>query len=270
MKRFVLLFTILLPLNSSGQNDTTIYYSNLGESVKNREQAYYYEVMTRKSDTLFELKSYYSRNKKWTEATTSKIFRISDTSFVIVSDAGKSTRCVERKSEKYYIRDFQDGMLISEGTSELLFPLVKNGIWKDYSYASGRLTAEGEYQNNRMISNKYYINDTEYLPDVFYQVDSFPIYGNGDSDLFKFLFENIEYPPDARDNKITGKVIVKLVVMADGTVAGVEVLKAAYPALTAEALRVVKSLPPRWKPGIIDGKKVNSVMNIPITFTLIW
>lgn len=268
MKRLVLLLTIILPLKSSGQNDTTIYYSNLGETVNNREQATSYEVLTKKSDALFELKTYYRSKKKWTEAKTSRISILSETSFVIETAVGKSTRYVERISEKYFIKDYQDGKLISEGTYVLLFPLVKNGLWKNYSSATGRLTSENEFQNNRMISNKYFINDTEYLTDVFNQVDSLPVYGSGDSDLFKYIFDNIKYPSYAKENDITGKVILKFVVMADGTVAGLEVVREVDPYLASEALRVVESIPPRWKPGTIDGKKVNTAMSIPISFSL--
>jgi protein TonB len=119
-----------------------------------------------------------------------------------------------------------------------------------------------------MISNKYFINDTEYLTDVFSQVDSFPVYGSADSDLFGFIFDNIKYPSYAKENDITGKVIIRFVVMADGSVAGVEVVRAADPYLAAEALRVVESIPPRWKPGIIGCQKVNTAMSILISFSL--
>lgn len=268
MIRLVLILTIILPLKSNGQNDTTIYYSNLGETINNREEATSYDVLTKKRDALFELRTYYRSEKKWTENKTSKISRLSDTSFVIETVVGKSTRYVERLSEKYFIRDYQDGKLISEGTSLLMFPLVKNGIWKNYSFATGRLTSESEFQHNRMISNKYYINDTEYLIDVFSQVDSLPVYGKGDSDLFKFIFNNIKYPSYAKENDITGKVILKFVVMVDGSVTGVEVVRAADPYLAAEALRVVESIPPKWKPGMIGSKKVNTAMSIPISFSL--
>ena len=119
-----------------------------------------------------------------------------------------------------------------------------------------------------MISNKYVVNNSEYIEDVFYLVDSLPEFGNGESDILKFIYRNLQYPQYARDNEVTGKVVVRFVVMADGSVKGIELSRADDPYLAVEVLRVVQMIPPEWKPGIIEGKKVNVAFSLPVIFDL--
>ena len=53
----------------------------------------------------------------------------------------------------------------------------------------------------------------------------------------------------------------------DGSIVDAEAVKSPHPALAAEALRVVKSMP-KWKPAKEGGKVVRSRFNIPIMFRL--
>jgi TonB family protein len=103
---------------------------------------------------------------------------------------------------------------------------------------------------------------------VYTEVDSMPVFAGGDQGIINYIAQNTTYPEKAKENKITGKVIVRFVVEKDGKVAGAEVLKSVDPLLDAEALRVVSSLPKFEKPGIKDGKAVSVFYMIPITFAL--
>lgn len=67
--------------------------------------------------------------------------------------------------------------------------------------------------------------------------------------------------------KIQGRVIVQFVVMKDGSIANVRVLRAVDPLLDAEALRVI-GLMPKWKPGTQRGQAVNVKFTMPVTFRL--
>ena len=103
---------------------------------------------------------------------------------------------------------------------------------------------------------------------IYTEVDSMPVFAGGDQGIINFIAQNTTYPEKAKENNITGKVIVRFVVEKDGTVAGAEVLKSVDPLLDAEALRVVSSLPKFEKPGIKDGKAVSVYYMIPISFAL--
>lgn len=47
-----------------------------------------------------------------------------------------------------------------------------------------------------------------------------------------------------------------------------EVIKGVHPDIDEEALRVVKKMSGRWKPGVQQGKKVRVKYNMPINFSL--
>lgn len=97
--------------------------------------------------------------------------------------------------------------------------------------------------------------------------DELPSYPGGESAMFKFLIDNIVYPPEAEDKNIEGRVVVQFVVEADGKVAFAKVGRPIHPLLDAEALRVV-SLMPAWTPAKKDGKAVRCGFALPVTFKL--
>ena len=61
-------------------------------------------------------------------------------------------------------------------------------------------------------------------------------------------------------------VLVHFVVMKDGTIRDVKVIKGVDEALENEAIRVVKMMP-KWKPGKHRGKIVNASFILPIRFS---
>ena len=82
----------------------------------------------------------------------------------------------------------------------------------------------------------------------------------------KWVNDHIEYPKEALDAGIEGRVIVQLDVCEDGEVRGVKVVQSASELLDAEAIRVV-SASPYWKPAIQNGKPVRVTFQIPVVFS---
>jgi len=103
---------------------------------------------------------------------------------------------------------------------------------------------------------------------VYVLVDEYPVFTGGDSTLLNYIAKNTVYPAQARINRIQGKVVVRMVVEKDCSISNVEVLKGVSPALDAEAVRVVRSLPKFESPGKKDGVAVGVHYMIPIYFTL--
>lgn len=100
---------------------------------------------------------------------------------------------------------------------------------------------------------------------IFTYVEQMPEF-NGD--LYNWLAKNMVYPADAREQKLEGKTFLRFVVETDGRVTNVEMMRSSgYPALDAEAIRVVKTMP-LWKPGKQNGKPVRSMFTLPVSFKL--
>jgi protein TonB len=103
--------------------------------------------------------------------------------------------------------------------------------------------------------------------EVFVVVEEMPSFPGGDTELFKFIYDNIKYPELAKENNIQGKVILRFCVTYKGTVDQVSVVRGVDPSLDEEAIRVIKMLP-LWKPGKQGGKPVNVWYSVPISFQL--
>ena len=82
-----------------------------------------------------------------------------------------------------------------------------------------------------------------------------------------FIQNSIQYPQEAIEQDLQGRVFLKFVVEEDGTVSYVAVEKGVNSILDKEAIRVIRSMP-KWKPAIRKGKPSRQVMRIPINFTL--
>jgi TonB family protein len=101
----------------------------------------------------------------------------------------------------------------------------------------------------------------------FVVVEEMPMFPGGDKELLKYIGENTKYPEIAKENNISGKVIVRFCVTSRGGISQVSILKGVSPELDTEALRVVNLLP-EFKPGRQGGKPVPVWYMVPITFTL--
>lgn len=102
---------------------------------------------------------------------------------------------------------------------------------------------------------------------IFEFLEEMPEFPGGQQALFKWLGENINYPPIAAENNIQGRVMVSFVVERDGSVSDVKVVRGVDPNLDREAVRVVKQMP-KWKPGMQTGKPVRYRYNLPVSFRL--
>lgn len=102
---------------------------------------------------------------------------------------------------------------------------------------------------------------------VFTVVEKMPEYPGGNEALFKFLRDNIKYPVKAQELGIQGRVIAQFVVNADGSIDNVEIVRSVNPALDAEAMRIVQSMP-KWTPGMQKGKNVRVKYTLPVNFRL--
>lgn len=98
-------------------------------------------------------------------------------------------------------------------------------------------------------------------------VEEMPEFPGGMDSLYAFLAREIQYPPIAKDNGITGTVLVEFVVEEDGRVTNAKVKVPLFPECDKEAVRAVMSMP-KWKPGKNMGKPVRCWYQVPVTFRL--
>lgn len=100
---------------------------------------------------------------------------------------------------------------------------------------------------------------------VYDAAEVMPQFPGGERERERWMIENLKYPEEARSQGITGSVMVSFNVNKSGKLDGVTVIKPVHPALDAEAVRLVKSMP-RWMPGTQNGKVVTVRYFIPVEF----
>ena len=92
-----------------------------------------------------------------------------------------------------------------------------------------------------------------------------------DEKMLQFLYKNINYPKEAKEKGIQGRVVIGFVIEADGTVGESAIVKEIGGGCGAEALRVINlmnTLHEKWIPGKQRGNAVAVQYNIPIAFKL--
>lgn len=142
---------------------------------------------------------------------------------------------------------------------------LKQGRWTG-RYADGSHSYEEEYDKGICQGGKAVTAGSD---TVRYTVrEQMPEFKGGMQGLGQFLSQNLRYPVEAQRARVQGQVFVSFVVCTDGTLCDYEVLKSVDKVVDQEALRVVKAMSGRWKPGYQRGQPVRVKYNLPINFTL--
>lgn len=102
---------------------------------------------------------------------------------------------------------------------------------------------------------------------IFEVAEVMPEFPGGTQALFKFIGENLQYPQNAIDGQIEGRVVVQFVVDKEGKVGSIQVVRSVDKMLDQAAIDVVRALPD-WKPGMQDGQPVNVRYTLPVNFKL--
>ena len=98
-------------------------------------------------------------------------------------------------------------------------------------------------------------------------VDVRPTFPGGDEKLMEWISQHLQYPQNADNSVVQGRVVVRFLVKEDGSVGDAKVIRAIHPAFDAEALRVIKSLP-KFNPAILNGKTIEYWFTVSVLFRL--
>jgi TonB family protein len=104
---------------------------------------------------------------------------------------------------------------------------------------------------------------------VYNRADKMPEFPGGQDALASYISNHIEYTQQAIDNNTDGTIQVSFVIDENGKVIDPKVIspKKLGNGLDDAALRVFNAMP-TWKPGKVNGKKVKTRLEVPITFQL--
>ncbi|TAK45907.1 MAG: energy transducer TonB [Saprospiraceae bacterium] len=120
----------------------------------------------------------------------------------------------------------------------------------------------------KIAEQKYAYDSTEQAGNgAFKVVTQNPDFPGGETSMLQFLFNNLRYPPYAKENGVEGIVYITFILEKDGNLFHIKVIRDIGAGLGEEAARVVRKMPP-WNPGMMDGKPVRVIFYLPIKFKL--
>lgn len=96
-------------------------------------------------------------------------------------------------------------------------------------------------------------------------VDVKPAFPGGDEKLVRYVNNTRVYPEKAYKKGMQGRVMCSFVILADGSVSNVKVVRGVETTLNAEAVRIIEAMP-QWTPGKMEGKPVPVRIIYPIPF----
>jgi protein TonB len=100
----------------------------------------------------------------------------------------------------------------------------------------------------------------------FFLVEVMPSFKGGGIEKFRVWVQNrTNYPLEAINKRIKGKVYLTFIVEKDGSVSNVIVVKGVDPLLDQEAVKAI-SESPKWTPGLQRGLPVRVRYSIPLNF----
>ncbi|MDB4582544.1 M56 family metallopeptidase [Draconibacterium sp.] len=124
------------------------------------------------------------------------------------------------------------------------------------------------------LGNYFLVKNNTLLPrlldkgeEIVSLADIMPEFPGGEDGLRNHIATAIQYPKEALDKEITGRVFVSFVVTKTGEVANCKVVRGVHESIDIEALRIMNSLP-SWKPGVKNGQVVNVRYTVPIKFEI--
>lgn len=91
-------------------------------------------------------------------------------------------------------------------------------------------------------------------------------YIGGYAAMVEFINDNIQFPQDAIDMNVQGKVFLSFVIERDGSISNIKVERGVFKSIDREATRIVRSFP-TWIPGESKAQKVRTRVRLPINFT---
>lgn len=133
---------------------------------------------------------------------------------------------------------------------------------------NGQPEGIGNTESSDMPGSGAIITEQPVKPAQLFEVDQKPEFPGGEKEMYKYLQDSLNYPPMARESGLSGTVVVRFVVNAQGRVEQVEVVHSPSKLFNAEALRVINGMP-SWTPAKLKGRAVATYFVIPLKFQLL-
>jgi protein TonB len=173
---------------------------------------------------------------------------------------------VSAQAQKMHTTKWESGMLDRR---------TKVGVWEYYGItASKEMVVVQRYDHTtkqlvyfRPAGDTPYSTETSPGKWVRHTLDRPPLFIGGDAALAAYTTQ-LQYPQQAQERNIQGKVTIGFVVNTQGQASAHRVLQGIGGGCDQEALRIAKTIPDEWIPAQLEGKDVAVEYELTLTFRL--
>jgi len=107
-----------------------------------------------------------------------------------------------------------------------------------------------------------------YTDEPFFLVEVMPSFRGGDINRFReWVQKRTNYPQEALDRKIQGRIFLTFIIETDGGVSNVTVVKGVDPLIDSEAVKAIEASP-KWTPGLQRGQPVRVRYSLWLSFVI--
>lgn len=253
------------------QRESVIYIGTNGKLTTLAHAVYMQKTVT-KSPKISTVQTFQFKDSTWQRIYSEQYKKLNDSTYQVNGNGGNipatTIRTFVRKSdESWKFRDVVKKKVFREGYAKSVMPLLFHGQVTEY-YPSGSKKSVSEYSNNELVSNEnwYEIGD-KYIDNIFYSTDTEPTFNSGMTVLHQHILKGFK---DAKIDvsAIKGSMIVGFVVMENGTIDGIKIVKGLAPGINSITYNsfMTLSLKGKWTPAKLNNQPVRYYQLFPINF----
>jgi hypothetical protein len=174
---------------------------------------------------------------------------------------------IQQNDKTYKFRDFVKNRIVRAGSAKSVVPLLLHGRVTEY-YQDGNKKSISEFNNNELVSNENWEkNGDKYIDNIFYSVDNEPNFNAGTNVMNQHILQGFK-EAGIDVSTISGSLIIGFVVMENGTLDGIKIIKGLGPNINTVAYNSLMTLALRgnWTPAKLNNKTVRYFQVFPINF----
>ena len=264
--------SVCLSTQATGQNKKYFYGADFG-LVNDSSSARYCKTVDQKSARKTKVITEMKEKGEWTTYKIHVYKKKGDQRYLVSSKQdplfkrGIVRTFTKLADNSYQFEDHGNAnKLLREGSASSMIPLHLQDTVYEYYPKTGRIKTFSLYDQNRMITNKYWLaNGKAYFDDIHYYVDHIPEYSLGPGYFRNHILKGLA-ESNLDISQVADNVIIGWVVMENGEAAGFHTLAGVYKELNTLLISLIKEIPGSWVPASLNGEAVRYYMQIPFNF----
>lgn len=251
------------------QNNSEIFIGTNGK-LSTLDKAIYIQKIKSKSAKATTVQTLKRNEAAWEKIYGERYKKLNDSTLLIRANSGDFKGTIHRifvqqPDQTYQFKDSVKGLVVRTGFAKSVMPLLPHGKVTEY-YKNGNKKSVSAYNNNELLWNENWNeNGEKYIDTIFYSADSEPTFTPGMGVMHQHILKGFK-DSGIDISAISGSILIGFVVMEDGTIDGVKVVKGLGPSINSVAYQQFLSLKGDWKPALLNNQKVRYYQLFPINF----